>query len=162
MDDTKRVELEETCKTIKLDQYGCSTHGSRAQHVRERDCRHSRTLPEMVRNWLRRYDEGGLEGLRDLPRCGRPRRILRDLEYGLISSCAMDHIPLPSLRLQQATRTSLALPGDDHSIMRQIFSLPVSGRNLHPLGSLAPLRTSARENAMRVRNVCPDQNLSVN
>ena len=28
-----------------------------------------------VRNWLRRYDEGGLEGLWDLPRSGRPRRI---------------------------------------------------------------------------------------
>ena len=31
-----------------------------------------------VRNWLRRYDEGGLEGLRDLPRSGRPRRIPRE------------------------------------------------------------------------------------
>ena len=31
-----------------------------------------------VRNWLHRYDEGGLEGLRDLPRSGRSRRISRE------------------------------------------------------------------------------------
>ena len=60
------------------------------------------------------------------------------------------------------TRMSLALPGDDHSIMRQIFSLLVLGRNPPPLGSLAPLRTGAREGIMWVRNMDPDQNLSVN
>ena len=31
-----------------------------------------------VRDWLRRYDEGGLDGLRDLPRLGRPRAILQE------------------------------------------------------------------------------------
>ena len=31
-----------------------------------------------VRNWLHRYDEGGLENLRDLPRSDRPRRIPRE------------------------------------------------------------------------------------
>ena len=97
----------------------------------------------------------------------KPRRIIRTsqpqtVEYGLISSRAMDHIPLPSLRLQQATRMSLALPGDDCSIMRQIFSLPASRRNPSPFGSPIPLRTGARENTMRARNTCPDQNLSVN
>ena len=97
----------------------------------------------------------------------RPRHAIltsqpRTVEYGLVSPRAMDRIPLPSLRLQQATRTSLALPGDDHSIMRQIFSLLVPGRNSPPPGSLSPLRTGARECAMRARNTCPDQNLSVN
>ena len=28
-----------------------------------------------VRKWIRRYNEGGLEGLRDLPRSGRPRHL---------------------------------------------------------------------------------------
>ena len=28
-----------------------------------------------VRDWLKRYDEGGLDGLRDLPRPGRPRAV---------------------------------------------------------------------------------------
>ena len=39
-----------------------------------------------VRNWLRRYDEGGLEGLRDLPRCGRPRRIPRNVMDGIVAN----------------------------------------------------------------------------
>ena len=84
------------------------------------------------------------------------------VEYDLTSSRAMDHIPLPSLRLQQATRMSLALPGGDLLIMRQGALLLVPGRNLPPFGSLAPLRTGAREGAMRARDVCPDQNLSAN
>ena len=28
-----------------------------------------------VHDWLKRYDQGGLEGLRDLPRPGRPRSV---------------------------------------------------------------------------------------
>ena len=31
-----------------------------------------------VRSWLRRYDERGLEGLRNLPRSSRPRKIPRE------------------------------------------------------------------------------------
>ena len=41
-----------------------------------------------VCNWLRRCDEGGLEGLRDLPRCGRPRRITRDVMDNIIANVA--------------------------------------------------------------------------
>ena len=97
----------------------------------------------------------------------RPRRAIRTsqsrmVEYGLISSRAMGHIPLPSLRLQQATKMSLALPGEDLLIMRQRALLLVPGRNLPPFGSLASLRTGAREGVMRARDVCPDQNLSAN
>ena len=97
----------------------------------------------------------------------RPRRTIRTsqprmVEYGLISSCAMDHIPLPSLRLQQATRMSLVLPGEDLLIMRQRALLLVPGRNLPPFGSLAPLRAGARESVMRARDMCSDQNLSAN
>ena len=44
--------------------------------------------PNWVRNWLRRYDEGGLEGLRDLPRCGRPRRITRDAMDAIVANVA--------------------------------------------------------------------------
>ena len=72
------------------------------------------------------------------------------------------HIPLPSLRLRQATRMSLALPGKGLLIMRQRALLPVPGRNLPPFGSLAPLRTGAREGVMRARDMCPDQNFSAN
>ena len=42
--------------------------------------------PMWVRNWLRRYDEGGLEGLRDLPRCGRLRRIPRNVMDDMVAN----------------------------------------------------------------------------
>ena len=57
------------------------------------------------------------------PRCGRPRRILLIAEHGLISSHAMDRIPLSSLRLRQAIKMSLTLPEGVFLIMRQIFFL---------------------------------------
>ena len=56
----------------------------------------------------------------------------------------------------------MALPGEDLLIMRQRTLLLVPGRNLPPFGSLAPLRTGARESVMRARDMCPDQNLSAN
>ena len=59
-------------------------------------------------------------------------------------------------------RMSLALPGEDLLIMRQRILLLVPGRNLPPFGSLAPLRAGARGGVMRARDMCPDQNLSVN
>ena len=97
----------------------------------------------------------------------RPGRAIRTSQprmagYGLVSPRAMGHVPLPSLRLQQATRMSLALPGKGLLIMRQRALLPVPGRNLPPFGSLTPLRTGAREGVMRARDMCPDQNLSAN
>ena len=45
-------------------------------------------------------------------------------------------------------------------IMRQRAPLLVPGRGLPPLGGPAPLRTGAREGAMRARDMRPDQNLS--
>ncbi len=44
--------------------------------------------PNWVRNWLRRFDDGGLQGLRDLPRCGRPRRIPQDVIDGIIAKAS--------------------------------------------------------------------------
>ena len=82
------------------------------------------------------------------------------VEYGLISLRAMDHIPLPSLRLQQATRISLALPGEGLLIMRQRALLLMPGRNLPLFGTLAPLRAGARKSVMWARDMCLDQNLS--
>ena len=97
----------------------------------------------------------------------RPRRTIRTsqprmVEYGLISSRAMDHIPLPSLRLQQATQGVPGLAGEGLLIMRQRTLLLVPGRSLSPFGSLTPLRTGAREGVMREWDMLPDQNLSVN
>ena len=79
MDDTKLEELERAYRKEK-------NHKVRARMVavcmvRVRNMSVSETAdiqgrsPNWVRNLLRCYDEGGLEGLRDLPRCGRPIRI---------------------------------------------------------------------------------------
>ena len=43
----------------------------------------------------------------------------------------------------------------------QVFSLLASRRDSSPFGSLTPLRTGAREDIMRARNMYPDRNLSV-
>ena len=146
MNNTTREELENACKNYKI---RARTVAARMVRVRNMPVEGTADIlvrcPTWVREWLRRYDEGGPEGLRDLPRCGRPRRIPWTSEYGLISSRAMDRIPLPSLRLQQATKMSLALPGDVFLIMRQIFSLLAPGKNPSPFGIFAPLRTGARK-----------------
>ena len=74
MDYIKREELEKVRKR---------THKVRVKMVAVRMVRvfnmsveETATLqvrcPMWVRDRLRRYDEGGLEGLRDLPRCGSP------------------------------------------------------------------------------------------
>ena len=77
MDDTKLEELEKSCKRI---------HKVRARVVVVRMVRVLNMsveetasiqihCPMWVRDWLRHYDEGGLEGLWVLPRCWRPIRI---------------------------------------------------------------------------------------
>ena len=38
-----------------------------------------------VHNWLKRYDQGGLDNLRDLLRPGRPRTIPRETVDGIIN-----------------------------------------------------------------------------
>ena len=152
MDDTKREELEKACKKEK--DHKVRTRIVAVRMVRVLSMPVDETVdilvrcPMWVRNRLRRYDDGGLEGLRDLPRCGRPRRIPQTARYGLISSRTMDRIPLSSLHLQQETRMSRALPEGVFLIMRQIFSLLASGRNPTLFGISASLRTGARENTI--------------
>ena len=64
--------------------------------------------PTLVRNWLRYFDDGGLEGLRHLPRCGRPRRIPRSVMDGIIASvagCCITPVDLQQhIRAQAGTR----------------------------------------------------------
>ena len=57
------------------------SHFYSAVYVRKADidetAAHLMRSARWVRNWLHRYDEGGLEGLRDLPRSGRPMQARR-------------------------------------------------------------------------------------
>ena len=89
MDNTKREELEKACKKEK--NHKVRTRMIAVRMVRARNISVDETAdilircPNWVRNWLRRYDEGGLEGLRDLPRCGRPRSIESQILDTIIS-----------------------------------------------------------------------------
>ena len=87
MDDTKREELEKACKNYKV--------WVRMVAVRM-VCVHNMSVnetadiqgrsPNWICNYLRRYDKGGLEGLRDLPRCRRSRRITRGIMEDIITN----------------------------------------------------------------------------
>ena len=65
--------------------------------------------PTWVRDWLRRYDEGGLESLRDLPRCGRLRRIPRNVMDDMVANVTGFHVTPVELQqyIQEQTGTNL-------------------------------------------------------
>ena len=67
MDDTKRAELEKACKSYKVQ---IRMVAVRMVCVLNMSVNETADIlvrcPTRVRDWLRRYDEGGLEGLRDL------------------------------------------------------------------------------------------------
>ena len=82
MDDIKREELEKACKKEKDHKVRTRMVAVRMVRVLNMSVEETANLqvhcPTWVRDWLRRYDEEGLKGLRDLPRCGRSRRISSD------------------------------------------------------------------------------------
>ena len=79
MDATKREELEKACKKEKDHKVRTKMVAVRMVRVLNMSADETASIlvhcPTRVHNWLRRYDEGGMEGLRALPRCGRPIRI---------------------------------------------------------------------------------------
>ena len=92
--------------------------------------------PTWVRDWLRRYDEGGLEGLRDLPRCGRPRRILRNVMDEIIAKVADCRITPMGLQqyIRAQTGTSLHITYV-RKIMRLAFTSYLDSELLVPARS---------------------------
>ena len=92
MDDTKLEELEKACKKIhKVRTRMVAVCMVRVLNMSvEETANLQARCPTWVRDWLRRYDEGGLEGLRDLPKCGRPRRILRNIMRGIHHGIVQD------------------------------------------------------------------------
>ena len=69
MDDIKREELEKARKkNHKVRTRMVMVHMIRVHNMPVGETADiQRRCPNRVRNWLRRYDEGGLEGLRDRP-----------------------------------------------------------------------------------------------
>ena len=106
MDDTKLEELEKAYKKEK--DYKIRIRMVTVRMVRVRNMSVNETAdiqgrrPNWVRNWLCRFDDGGLKGLRDLPRCGRPRRIPLDIIDGIIAKVSSRRIT--PLELQQSIR----------------------------------------------------------
>ena len=89
MDDMNREELEKACKNYKVRTRMVAVRMVCVLNMSVEETANLQVhCPTWVRDWLRRYDEGGLEGLRDLPRCGRPRRILRNVMDYIIASVA--------------------------------------------------------------------------
>ena len=89
MDDIKREELEKACKNYKVRTRMVAVRMVLVCNMTVEETANLQVhCPTWVRDWLRRYDEGGLEGLRDLPRCGRPRRILRNAMDEIITNVA--------------------------------------------------------------------------
>ena len=92
MDDIKREELEKACKKEKDRKVRTRMVAVRMVHVLDMSVDEAANLqvrcPMWIRDWLRRHDEGGLEGLRDFPRCGRPRRITRDAMDAIVANVA--------------------------------------------------------------------------
>ena len=113
MDDTKREELEKACK--KENEHKVRTRIVAVRMVRVPNMSVDETAdilvhcPMWVRDWLRRYDEGSLEGLLDLPRCGRPRRILRNVMDGIIANAAGCRITPMGLQQHIRAQTGTSL-----------------------------------------------------
>ena len=85
-----------------------------------------------VRNWLRRYDEGGLEGPRDLPRSGRPRRIPRETIEQIIDKTIRPKCTPAELqkRIHEETGTKLHIT-HIRKIMRMYDLSPKESQRVH-------------------------------
>ena len=75
MDETKREGLKKASRKEKDLMVAARMLAVHMAYVRkagiDETAAHLMRSARWVRNWLRRYDEGGLEGLRDLPWGGR-------------------------------------------------------------------------------------------
>ena len=81
MDETEREELKEAYRKEKDPRVVARMLAVHMVYARkagmDETATHLMRSVRWVRNRLRRYDEGGLEGLRDLPRSGRSMQTRR-------------------------------------------------------------------------------------
>ena len=130
----KREELEKACKENR----GIRTKMVAVRMVRVRNMSVGETASlqvrcsTRVREWLCRYDEGGLEGLRDIPRCGRPRRIPLGVIDGIIAKVSSRRIT--PLELQQSIHKDTGVKlhiTHVRKIMHQHNLSPKAPRKIH-------------------------------
>ena len=113
MDETEREELKEAYRKEKDPMVAARMLAVHMVYVRkagiDETAAHLMRSARWVRNWLHRYDEGGLEGLRDLPRSGRPRRIPRETIEQIINKTVQPKCTPAGLqkRIHEETGTKL-------------------------------------------------------
>ena len=136
MDSTKLEELEKAYKKEKNHKVRARMVAVRMVRVRNMSVSETADIqgrcPNWVHNLLRRYDEGGLEGLRDLPKSGRPRRILRDTLDGIIAKvayCGIIPVDLQQ-RIRKETGVKLHITYV-RKIMRQYNLSPKAPQKVH-------------------------------
>ena len=136
MDSTKLEELEKAYKKEKNHKVRARMVAVRMVRVRNMSVSETADIqgrcPNWVHNLLRRYDEGGLEGLRDLPRSGRPRRILRDTLDGIMAKvayCGIIPVDLQQ-RIRKETGVKLHITYV-RKIMRQYNLSPKAPQKVH-------------------------------
>ena len=85
-----------------------------------------------VHIWLERFDAGGLEGLRDLPRSGRPRRIPRETIEQIINKAVQPKCTPAGLqkRIHEETGTKLHITYI-RKIMRMYDLSPKKSQRVH-------------------------------
>ena len=98
-----REKLEEAYRKEKDHRVGARMLAVHMVHFRKMSIDDAATnllrCPKWVRNWLERFEAGGLEGLRDLPRSGRPPKISPEAMDGVLGK--VDRFKTTPAELQQ-------------------------------------------------------------
>ena len=99
-----------------------------------RIARDLRISQDTVRKWRGRFADRGLEGLADLPRSGRPRRISAEVRAAVVAlACqlpAVTGVPLahwtgPELAAELTARNLVSFPVSASSVLRILAEHPV-------------------------------------
>ncbi len=136
MGETEREELKEAYRKEKDPMVAARMLVVHMVYVRkagiDETAAHLMRSARWVRNWLHRYDEGGLEGPRDLPRSGRPRRILRETIEQIINKTVQPKCTPAGLqkRIHEETGTKLHITYI-RKIMRMYDLSPKESQRVH-------------------------------
>ena len=136
MGETEREELKEAYRKEKDPMVAARMLVVHMVYVRkvgiDETAAHLMRSARWVRNWLHRYDEGGLEGPRDLPRSGRPRRIPRETIEQIINKTVQPKCTPAGLQrhIHEETGTKLHITYI-RKIMRMYDLSPKESQRVH-------------------------------
>ena len=113
MDKTKWEELEKAYKKEKNPRVAARMLAVHMVHVREKSV--SETAADLMRtdkwvyDWLKRFDAGGLDGIRDLPKNGRPASVPRTTIDRIIDKASQGRCMPRELQELVRTETNIIL-----------------------------------------------------